>query len=124
MDDIDNYARYLKRRQRAEKLRNRQNGSYGRCPFCGRDGTRLDEHHYGRQELNPETIIACRDCHDHFRRTEQFEHPPLLKGPKSPEEKEGRMLLGLSDILEVVAYQVRRIALKKLNPAEIESGPE
>ena len=124
MNDIENYTRYRKRRQNAEKLRNRLDCSYGECPFCGRDGVRKEGHHLGRADCNPQIIYACRDCHDFFRRCETFEHPPLGKGKKTKEEMEGRLLLGISDIIEYVAYEIRQIALKKIKPVEIETGPD
>ena len=124
MNDIENYTRYRKRRQNAEKLRNRLDCSYGVCPLCGRDGVKLYEHHYGRRKCNDEVIYICGDCHEHFCRCELFEHPPLEKGKKTKEEMEGRLLLGISDIIEYVAYEIRQIALKKIKPAEIETGPD
>ena len=103
----DDYKRHRGRYQRWLKDPFQGGGLYAACPICGREGVRIEFHHYGRQAFNDQAIPACRDCHDKFRNYEEFEHPRLGLNPRHPLERIGRLRLGHADLLEAIASEVR-----------------
>ena len=104
----DDYKRHRARYQRWLKDHSAPGGEYyASCPFCGRLDVKIEFHHYGRGACNDQAVPACRDCHDDFRRCEEFEHPPMGRNPLHPFERMGRLRLGQADILESIADEIR-----------------
>jgi hypothetical protein len=74
-------------------------------PSCIIDGEKdpsvLHRHHPGGHKYTDETVILCLN---HHQKAEELrkDHPPEMAGPPSELECEGRLLLGISDLLSLI----------------------
>jgi len=119
----DEIKRFGQRQQNFYRTRYQPGRSgTGDCSFCGRQGVRLEQHHFSRAACSDEVVLACRDCHDFFRNCERFEHPPLPKSDTAAAEENARRLFGLSDILELVVIMMRRLANQELQSLRNSEG--
>jgi hypothetical protein len=66
-----------------------------------KDPSVLHRHHPGGHKYTEETVILCLN---HHRKAEELrkDHPPEMAGPPSELECEGRLLLGVSDLLSLI----------------------
>jgi hypothetical protein len=97
MDDIVTKADI--RRQQAT----RRVGPNGSCCICGENDPRCIElHHIAGQHYDGQLVPVCRNCHRKLSDV-QRDHPPQIETPPSFVEVVGHYLLGLADLLRLVA---------------------
>ena len=88
------------------------------CPGCGENRIRgLEVHHVSGVKFGEEAVLLCVICHREVTDWQMTEHPPILEGPPTQEEKEGRFLLGLADV-----YDVRTNRMRIIGEARIAKG--
>ncbi len=73
-----------------------------------------EDHHIARKKYGDATISVPISMHRELTRRQMEEHPPEGPDSKNLLEREGRLYLGLSDILECLADLLRQIGEKLL----------
>jgi hypothetical protein len=92
---------YEKERRRQARLE-RLGSNDPKCLFCDEDDPCcLESHHISGKKFGDECVIVCRNHHRKLS-DKQKDHPPVLTGPHNPLEGCGRLLLGVSDALELL----------------------
>ena len=81
----------------------RRVGSNCSCCICGENDQRCIElHHIAGQHFDGQLAPVCRNCHRKLSDA-QRDHPPQIATPPSFVEVVGHYLLGLADLLRLVA---------------------
>jgi hypothetical protein len=97
MDD-EHYQRECRRQTRLERL----GSNNPACLFCPEnDPCCLELHHLSGRAFGDESVVVCRNCHGKLTE-KQTEHPPALTTDPNTLERLGRLLLGISDALELL----------------------
>ena len=96
--DHREYERERRKQARLELLRS-NNPS---CIICREKHPRvLHLHHPGGRKYTDETVILCSNHHGKAEEL-QIDHPPGTTGPPSELECQGRLLLGIGDLLSLI----------------------
>ena len=97
MDDIVTNAD-IRRSQAEQRL-----GGQSQCAFCPETNPHCIElHHIAGQKYHDQLVSACRTCHRKLSDPQQ-DHPAQIGTPPSLLEAVGHYLLGLADMLRLVA---------------------
>ena len=73
-----------------------------RCIICGGSSSRcLEWHHVAGRAFGDDQVIVCRNCHRKLS-DKQKDHPPGLAKVPTRTECEGRKLLGIADMMELL----------------------
>lgn len=97
MTDMD-YERERRNQQRLERL----GSNNPSCIVCSEDDPCcLERHHVAGKAFGDDQITVCRNCHRKLSDL-QKDHPPVLPGTPTRTECEGRKLLGIADLLELL----------------------
>jgi hypothetical protein len=101
------YERERRRQQRLERL----GSNDPRCIVCGQSDPRcLELHHLAGKAFGDDQVILCRN--DHRKLSDmQREHPPIFPGKPTKNECEGRKLLGIADLVELLNVAPLLVAL-------------
>jgi hypothetical protein len=126
---MDEHERF-KSRARAE-WRLKRNGGGSLWGFENWDKEGKEEHH-GRRKYSDRTILIPVSSHRELTRRQMEEHPAEGPDPDDPLERQGRLFLGLADILECLADALRWIGeslidlvkLRELDPSGAVEIPE
>lgn len=111
MDKIE-LERERRRQRRIERLRT----SDPVCIVCGYDDNRcLERHHIAGRAYDDETCIICRNCHRKLS-DDQRDHPTPDARTLGEEERIGRFLLGLSNLLSLLAERLWAFGSHLLEP--------
>src|ERR1051326_7671486 len=121
MDEFE-YQRERRNQARLERF-----GSNN--PFCiigGENDPRvLQQHHPGGHKYTEETVTLCLNHHAKAEEL-RLDHPQETAGPHSQWEIEGRLLLGLSDLLTLLEHVpaeivslTRRIARRLIETGQL-----
>jgi hypothetical protein len=80
-----------------------------RCVTCGESDPRvLEQHHIAGQRHDDDVSIVCTNCHRKLS-SEQREHATAGEKPREDRMTDiGHYLLGLADILTLIADSLRR----------------
>lgn len=98
MDDI--VTRAAIREQRAKR---RIGSQAPQCRTCGESHPAcLEQHHIAGRAHHDETHPVCRNCHRKLS-DQQLDHPATILNPPSFAEIVGHYLLGLADMLRLIA---------------------
>jgi hypothetical protein len=115
---MDKYERFLSR-ARAEwrtKLKDQKTATlWGFENWATED---KEVHHIARAKYGGATMPVPISMHRELTRRQMEEHPPEGPDSTNPLEREGRLYLGLSDILECLADLLRQIGEKLLEIAK------
>lgn len=77
-----------------------------RCPCCGETDPRVFEaHHVAGRRFDAQTIWICANCHRKLT-DDQKDHPGPLGGTGDLGERVCHLLLGLADMLRLVAEKL------------------
>lgn len=77
------------------------------CVICGESRWQcLELHHIAGLKHHDEVVIVCRNCH-RVLSDAQRDHPP----PQSEDSAIGRFLLGLADLLVMIAVRLKEFGL-------------
>jgi hypothetical protein len=91
------------RRQQAIK---RVGGQSKQCVICPESyESCIEQHHIAARANHPETHPVCRNCHRKLSDA-QRDHPAQVSSPPSLLEVVGHYLLGLADMLVLVAQSL------------------
>jgi hypothetical protein len=113
---MDNYERFMSR-ARAE-WRAKKKGKASLWDFENWANEGKEVHHIARAKYGAATMPVPISMHRELTRRQMEEHPPEGPDPTNPLEREGRLYLGLSDILECLADLLRLIGEKLLEIAK------
>lgn len=107
-----------RRRKAIERLGSRN----ARCAICGEgDPHCLELHHLAGERFGDDLVPVCRNCHRKLS-DDQKDHPrPVGKEP-DPVEKIAHLLLGLADLLVLVAERLKAFGLGLIE--KVRSAPE
>jgi hypothetical protein len=83
---------------------------------------RTEAHHVARKKYGDQLIDVPISAHREFTRRQIEEHPPD-GDPTNPLERQGRLLLGLSDICECVADLLRLVGETLIRAAKDGAPP-
>ena len=84
------------------------------CCRCGEDDPRcLEAHHVAGRAFDEQTVPVCRNCHRILSDAQQ-DHPGKIENPPSLLETLAHYLLGLGDILHLVADRLKQFAKELL----------
>ncbi|MFT3723034.1 MAG: hypothetical protein QM773_05545 [Hyphomonadaceae bacterium] len=111
MEDIvpKNQIRHQRAKQRV--------GSNSNCVICGESDPRVIElHHIAGQHFHGELTPVCRNCHRKLS-DGQRDHPPQVANPPLWLEVVGHYLLGLADMLRLVANTLVEFARRLIGMA-------
>jgi hypothetical protein len=98
--DHSEYERERCKQARLERLRS-NNPS---CIICREKHLRvLHRHHPGGRKYTDETVILCSNHHGKAEEL-RIDHPPGNPGPPSELECQGRLLLGIDDLLSFIKH--------------------
>ncbi|RYG97737.1 MAG: hypothetical protein EON58_09020 [Alphaproteobacteria bacterium] len=98
MDDIVTNAAI--REQRAKR---RNSSQAPQCRVCGEGHPAcLEQHHIAGRANHDETHPICRNCHRKLS-DQQLDHPAAISSPPTFAEIVGHYLLGLADMLLMIA---------------------
>ena len=96
-----------KRRLRALE---RLGTSHPVCVGCGEDDPRcLEAHHIAGRAFDDQTVPVCRNCHRKLSDA-QKDHPGKIGSQPNPLEKLAHFLLGLGDMLHLIADRLKKFA--------------
>lgn len=88
-----------------------------RCRICGEGDERcLEDHHIAGQAMHGETHPVCRNCHRKLSDV-QRDHPAQIAACASLPEVVGHYLLGLADMLVLVAKTLVKFATQLIDMA-------
>ena len=80
------------------------------CVACGEDDPRcLEAHHIAGRAFDDQTVLVCRNCHRKLSDA-QKDHPGKIGDPPSPLERIAHFLLGIGDMLHLIADSVKQFA--------------
>ena len=80
------------------------------CVACGEDDPRcLEAHHIAGRAFDDQTVLVCRNCHRRLSDA-QRDHPEKIGTPPSLLEKLAHFLLGLGDMLHLIADRLKAFA--------------
>ncbi len=79
-----------------------------------------EEHHIGRKKYSDRTILIPVSMHRELTRRQVEEHPADGPDPSNPLQRQGRLFLGLADILECLADALRWIGESLIETAKHE----
>jgi hypothetical protein len=84
------------------------------CVICGcADWRCLELHHIAGQKHHGDLAIVCRNCH-RILSDDQCDHPPVLE----EDSIIGRYLIGLADLLAMIASRLKEFGLFLIEMAE------
>ena len=84
------------------------------CVACGEDDPRcLEAHHIAGRAFDDQTVLVCRNCHRKLSDA-QRDHAGKIGNPPSLLETLAHYLLGLGDILHLVADRLKQFAKELL----------
>jgi len=96
MDDRE-YRKEHRKQRRAEHF-----PPDAACIVCGEsDLCCLERHHVAGVGFGDDQVVVCRNCHRKLS-DKQKDHPRLLAKAPTRTECEGRKLLGIADIMELL----------------------
>jgi len=100
-----------KDRERRRQLRLEHLGtSAPKCPLCGESDWRcFESHHIAGRKFDDIEIPVCRNCHAKAS-NQQRDHPGQISNPPHPLERIAHFLLGLADLLVLVASKLHEVA--------------
>lgn len=108
MNDRD-HEKERRRQQRLERL----GSGNPRCIICGEsDPCCLERHHLAGRAFADEQVIVCRNHHRKLT-DKRHEHPPATSESPTIPEARGRLLLGISDALELLTAPPQLVDLIK-----------
>jgi hypothetical protein len=124
MNDHD----YQKERRKQRRAEHFPPGAH--CIFCDEDDPHcLEWHHVGGKDFGDEQVIVCRNHHRKLS-DKQKDHPPILAKLPTRTECEGRKLLGIADIMELLDNPpelvdlVRRTGLDLIERGQLFNQPD
>lgn len=80
-----------------------------RCRICGNDRWEcLELHHLEGQAYGDTLVIVCRNCHRELS-VQQDGHPKPLPGGRTTGECIGHFMLGLADLLVLLAKKLKEL---------------
>jgi hypothetical protein len=126
MDERD-YRHEHRRQRRLEQL----GSNKPRCIISGEsDPAALHRHHPGGRKYTNEMVVLSLNHHakaEELRR----DHPPEQTGPPTQLEREGRLLLGIADLLSLVKRVplelielIRQVALRLIDGGQVREGEQ
>jgi len=124
MDDRE-YRKERRKQRRAEHF-----PPDAACIICGEsDLCCLEWHHVAGVDFSGDQVVVCRNCHRKLS-DKQKDHPPTLAEVPTRTECEGRKLLGIADIMELLhnpfelVELVRRTGLDLIERGQLFNQPE
>lgn len=105
---MDRYDRSMSRARAERRLERKRGGSLWGFETWDNEGK--EEHHIGRKKYSDLTIPIPISMHRELTRRQREKHPPEGPDPRNPLERQGRLFLGLADILECLVDWYRWIA--------------
>ena len=101
-----NFEKEKRRQVRLERL----GMNDPRCGLCGEtDDRTFEAHHVSGQKYDDATVVICRNCH-RMASDDQKDHPAAMGGMPSLLERIGHLLIGMADMLALLAEQCRKFA--------------
>ncbi|MBY0344660.1 MAG: hypothetical protein K2Q29_12465 [Sphingomonadales bacterium] len=111
-------AREIRKQRRLEKL----GTNSPICGTCGEaDYRTLEKHHVAGRKYDPDTVIACRNCHRKVS-DDQKDHPAIDANADAMLSAIGMFLLGLVDLLELVIDKLSAFGLALIERAKLAGG--
>ncbi|RYD84663.1 MAG: hypothetical protein EOP84_04890 [Verrucomicrobiaceae bacterium] len=103
----------------------RRNGSQApHCRVCGENHPAcLEQHHIAGRANHDETHSICRNCHRKLS-DQQLDHPPAIVESPSFAETVGNYLLGLADMLRLIAESLVAFGKGLIAPAHAHAPAE
>jgi hypothetical protein len=123
-----NDCQYQKERRKQRRLEQLPPGAD--CLFCDEDDPHcLERHHVAGKDFGDEQVIVCRNHHRKLS-DKQKDHPPNAAKVPTRTECEGRKLLGIADLMELLGNPlelvdlVRRTGLDLIQRGQLFSHPD
>lgn len=117
MDDIVTQADI-----RVQQTARRVGSTNATCACCGETDPRCFElHHIAGQHFHDDLARVCRNCHRKLSDV-QRDHPSQIASPPSLLEIAGHYLLGLADLLRLVAERLVEFGKGLISQAAQASG--
>jgi hypothetical protein len=113
---MDEHERFMSRARAEWRLK--RNGGGSLWGFENWDKEGKEEHHIGRKKYSDRTILIPVSMHRELTRRQMEEHPVEGPDPQNPLERQGRVFLGLADILECLADALRWIGERLIATAK------
>ncbi len=88
--------------------------------FKNWDNEGKEDHHIARKKYGDATVPVPISMHRELTRRQMEEHPAEGPDPSNPLEKQGRLFLGLADVLECLADALRLIGENLIESAKHE----
>ena len=117
--------KHLDKEDRLEQHYRRVGSHQPRCSICGETDPRcLEKHHIAGRKFHQDTAIVCRNCHRKLSDS-QLDHPPRgLDATVNQHIVIAHSLLGLCDLLTLVAPRLREFGHRLIQAASREdAGP-
>jgi hypothetical protein len=95
---MDKYERFMSWARAEWRLKWNSGASFWGFESWDKEGK--EEHHIGRKKYSDRTILIHVSMHRELTRRQVEEHPADGPDPSNPLERQGRLFLGLADILE------------------------
>jgi hypothetical protein len=70
---------------------------------------RTEGHHVARKKYGDQLVDVPISMHRELTRRQMEEHPPDGPDPENPQERQGRLALGVADICECIADLLRLV---------------
>lgn len=102
------------RETRLQRAYERLGTNKPKCACCGESNPFcLESHHLSGRAFGDERVILCRNCHRKLS-DDQKDHPKPIDSTPTLAEKVAHFLIGLADLLVLVAAYCREQAAKLL----------
>lgn len=113
MNDRD-YKKERRKQRRAEQF-----PPDAACIICGeRNQLSLQWHHLAGRAFGDDQVIVCQNHHSQLS-DKQKDHPPILVKLPTRTECEGRKLLGISDLMELLRNPPELVDLVRLTGLDL-----
>lgn len=108
--------------KRLIQARERLGTNHPVCVVCGEKDPRcLEAHHIAGRAFDGQTVPVCRNCHRQLSDT-QKDHPGKNGDPPGLLERIAHYLLGLGDMLHLIADRLKQFASDLLRMLATEKG--
>lgn len=120
---MDRYERFMSRARAEWRAKRTGKSFHSLWGFENWDNEGKEVHHIAREKFGAATMPVPISMHQELTRRQMEEHPPEGTDPSNPLEREGRLYLGLSDLLECLADLLRHIGERLIGAAK-EAGQD